>query len=105
MAVVSVTTFSVRPDGYEDALADLRKTKAVVERCGGKNVRLLAPLVAGAATGSMAFITEADDFGAIGAATDKILSDPEGQALMAKANTSTSALGSVQGAYWVDVPL
>ena len=105
MAVVSVTTFSVRPDGYEDALADLRKTKAVVERCGGKNVRLLAALVAGEATGRLAFITEADDFGAIGAATDKILSDPEGQAVMAKVNTSATALGSVQGAYWVDVPL
>ena len=31
----------------------------------------------------MTLIVEADDFGAMGAATDKILSDPEGQAFMA----------------------
>ena len=105
MAVVSVTTFTVKPDGFEDALADLRQTKAVVEKAGGRNVRLLAALVAGQATGSMAFITECDDFSAIGAATDKILADPEGQAILAKANTSAAALLNAQGAYWVDVPL
>jgi hypothetical protein len=87
MAVVSVTTLAVKPDGYEEALIELRQIKAFTEKCGGKNVRLVAALVAGQATGSFAFITEADDFGAIGALTDKFIGDPEGQAIFARANS------------------
>ena len=106
MAVVSVTTLTVKPDRFEDALAELRKIKAFTEKCGGKKVRLVTALVAGQATGSFAFISEADDFGAIGAVTDKFLGDPEGQAIFARAGSSTGPLGSVaQTAYWVDVPL
>jgi hypothetical protein len=88
MAVVFVNTETVKPDRYDDYLTQIRQTKAVVERCGGNGVRLLAALVAGEATGSMAFIVEADDFGAMGAVTDKIFSDPGGQAILASVNTS-----------------
>ena len=105
MAVVFVNAETVKPDRYDDYLAQVRQIKAVVERCGGKNVRLLAALVGGQATGSMAFTVEADDFGAMGAVTDKIFNDPEGQAFMATVNTSSYAGAGGQGSYWVDVPL
>ena len=105
MAVVYVGTSSVKPDRYEDFVELNRKTKAVVEKHGGKNVRLLAALVAGEATGSFVLTIEADDFSAIGAATDKIFADPEFQALFASLGTSASPIsGTTQGSYWVDVP-
>ncbi len=106
MAVVSVTTLTVKPDGYEEALVEIRKVKAFTEKCGGKNVRLVAALVAGQATGTLSFITEADDFGANAALTDSFLSDPEGQAIFARANSSARPFGSAgQTTLWVDVPL
>jgi hypothetical protein len=47
-----------------------------------------------------------DDFGAIGAVTDKILADREFQALFASLGTSASPIsGGTNGSYWVDVPL
>jgi hypothetical protein len=61
MAVVSVSTVTVKPDRFEDYLEEVCKVKALTEKCGGKNVRVLAALVAGQATGSLAFIAEADD--------------------------------------------
>ncbi len=105
MAVVFVNTETVKPDRYDDYLAQARQIKALVERCGGKSVRLLAGLVAGEATGAMTFIVEADDFGAMGAVTDKIFSDPEGQAIMASLSTSSNPGAGGQGSYWMDVPL
>jgi hypothetical protein len=105
MAVVSVTTLTVKPDRYEDFLVDARKIKAVIERLGAKNVRLMAALVAGEATGTFAFIGEADDFAAYGAVQDKLLADPEAQPILASANTSAGPASSVQSAIWVDVPL
>jgi hypothetical protein len=106
MAVVSVTTLTVKPDGFEEALGELRKIKAYTEKCGGKNVRLVAALVAGEATGSLAFITEADDFAAIGAVTDKFVGDPEGQAIFARASSAAGPfVPARQTSMWVDVPL
>jgi hypothetical protein len=105
MAVVFVSTETVKPDRYDDYLTQIRQLKAIVERCGGKNVRLLAGLVAGEATGTMTLIVEADDFGAMGAATDKILIDPEGQAFMASLNNSSYPGTGGHGSYWMDVPL
>lgn len=105
MAVVSVTTSTVVPDRYEEFLEVNRKVKAIVEKHGGKNVRLLAALVAGQATGSFGFTVEADDFSTIGSVTDKLFADPEFQALFASINSSASPSAAVQTSYWVDVPL
>jgi hypothetical protein len=54
----------------------MRTCKAIVERHGARNVRLLSAVVAGEATGTMAFVIEADDFAHIGAITDKFMADP-----------------------------
>jgi hypothetical protein len=105
MAVVSVSTLTVKPDRYEDFLADARKIKAIVEKCGAKNVRLIAGLVAGQATGSLAFIAEADDWTAYGAAMDKLYSDPEAQPILASGNSSAGPATAGQTTVWVDVPL
>ena len=105
MTVVTVYTFTVKPDGYEAWLAVARKSKPLWERLGAKNIRFLAGLVAGGQTGSMAFSFEADDFSAYGAVVDRFLADPEGLALMGSLNTSASPIGPYQNTLWVDVPL
>jgi hypothetical protein len=76
MAVVSLTTFTAKPDRFEDAVADVRKVKAIFEKLGARNVRLLAALVAGEATGILAFTFEANDFASQGALQDKFYADP-----------------------------
>jgi hypothetical protein len=104
MAVVTVTTLTVKPDRYQEYLDQVaRKAKPIIEKAGGKNVRLLAGLVAGQATGSLVFIFEADDFSAFGATSDKFLADPEFVALMSTGTASPVA--SYQATMWVDVPL
>jgi hypothetical protein len=80
-------------------------SKAVFERCGGKNIRLLTALVAGEATGSMTMTIEADDFAASGAVLDKFFADPEGAAMGAAIGTSASPITPPQSTLWVDVPL
>jgi hypothetical protein len=105
MAVVGVVTSTVKPDRYEDFLDLNRKVKLVVERAGVKNVRLMAGLVAGQATGSFVFTVEADDFAAYGAAIDKYLADPEGQLIQSLLGTSNSPIAELQYTLWVDVPL
>jgi hypothetical protein len=104
MAVVFVTTLTVKPDRFDEYLEEnARRAKAIIEKCGGKNVRLLAALVAGEATGTLAFIAEADDFAATGAVLDKFLADPEAVALTLRGDASPVA--GYQSAMWVDVPL
>ena len=103
MAVVSVTTETVKPDRFEDYLDLTRKANALVEKHGGRNCRLLAALVAGEQTGTFAFISEADDFAASGAVLDKFMVDPEGVAMMMLGDANPVA--SYQVTTWVDVPL
>ena len=105
MAVVSVTTLTVKPDRFDEALADVRKVKAIFEKIGARNVRLLAALVAGEATGGLAFTYEADDFAAQGAMQDKFFADPEGLALTSAVNTTAGPVAGFQSTIWVDVPL
>ena len=76
-----------------------------MEKHGAKNFRLLAALVAGEATGSLARLYESDDFASSGAGQDNFFSDPDGMALMAKATSSASPNASYQSTLWLDVPL
>ena len=105
MAVVVVATFAVKPDRFEDEVEDARQAKVIFEKCGGKNIRLLAALVGGEVTGSLAMTIEADDFASWGAVYDNFLTDPEGQALAARIGTSASPLTGLQTALWMDVSL
>ena len=66
-------------------------------------MRLLAGLVAGQATGTLVYMSEADDFAAAGAQMDKAMADPE---IVAMLSTGTaSPVASFQVTQWVDVPL
>jgi len=105
MTVVSVTALTVKPDRYEDFLAMTRKTKAIMERCGAKNIRLLAGITAGEASGTLALSAEYDDFTDAGRALDKFLADAEGLALMTQSNSAAGPTASWQGSSWIEVPL
>jgi hypothetical protein len=105
MAVLSVTTLAVKPDGFESALDDVRKVKAIFEKNGARNVRLLVGLVAGEATGTLVFTYEADDFAAQGAMQDKFFADPDGLALTQRVNTSAGPVTGFQSSIFLDVPL
>jgi hypothetical protein len=82
MAVVLASTTTVKADGFDSFLEMTRNAKAIFERCGASNLRLLSSVVAGEVTGSFAFTYEADSFAAAGAVRDQLFSDPDGVALM-----------------------
>jgi hypothetical protein len=103
MAVVTVATTTVKPDRYAEYVEQMRTMKAINEKNGAKNVRVLAGLVAGAATGTFVWISEADDFAAAGAVIDKTLADPEVQKMMSTGTASPVA--NYQTTMWVDLPL
>jgi hypothetical protein len=105
MGLVQVSTATIKPDRFNDYLDFARHVKTVVERTGGKNVRLLSALVAGEVSGTVAFIVEADDFVAFGAAWQKFLADPEGMAAMSALNTAAGPVASNQTTLWLEVPL
>jgi len=105
MAVLTVTTATIKPDRFEDYVAQGRQVKAILEKQGGKNVRLLAALVAGEATGSVAFIVETDDFATTGEVMDKFYADPESLAMMASMTGGAGSLATYQTSMWVDIPL
>ncbi len=105
MAVVSVTSITIRPGTYEAFLETNRKAKAILERCGAKNLRLLGTLVAGQATASFALTWEADDHASYGAVMDKFLADSEGQALLMQATSPDGPTASFQGSIWSDIPM
>ena len=86
----------------DDYLEGARKSKAVFEKHGGKNVRLLGAVVAGEATGTLAFIWEADGPAAHGAVVEKALADPE---LRSTANSSAGPIATYQITLWADIPL
>jgi hypothetical protein len=104
MSVVTATTVQVKPGRFQDYIEKMaRPSKAIVEKCGGRNVRLLAGLVGGEVTGTLVISTEADDFAAAGAVMDKNLSDPDTQKRMALGNDSPIA--SYQVSQWIEIPL
>ena len=106
MAVVTVTTVTVKPDRFGDFLQDMGRVKTITERCGGRNVRLLTAVVAGEATGTMAFISEADDLAASGAVADKFFADPEGLAVLSSMTSTAGPMaGAYQTAFWLEIPV
>ena len=99
MTVIGVTQASVPAGGWEEAVAMQKRAKALMERHAAKNYRAMFGMEAGDATGVIASTWEADDYAAHGAIMDKILADPDVQALMAGAPTGWRTTS------WVEVPL
>ena len=90
MAVVSVATMTLQPGGYAAFTELHKKSKAILERCGAKNVRLLGTLVAGQASASIAMSWEADNYSAYGAVMD--IGSPD------------NPIASFQSSLWTDIP-
>jgi hypothetical protein len=96
---------TVKPDRYEDFLAVNRQAKALLEKAGAKNIRLLFALTAGEASGSFVLTSEADDLAAAGTVLDKFLADPEGVALFETVNSSAGPTATFGASTWIEVPL
>ena len=105
MAVVSVTNITIRPGTYEAFLETSRKAKAVLERCGAKNFRVLGTLVAGEATASFATIWEADDHASYGAGHGQVPRGPGGDELLLESNSAEGPTAVVPGSLWSDIPM
>jgi len=71
VTVLNVSGLTVKPDRYEDFVTTTRKAKAILEKHGARNVRLLVAMTAGQASGSFALSSEYDDFTDAGRALDK----------------------------------
>jgi hypothetical protein len=103
MAVAVVTTFTAKPDRYQDFLVDLGKAKAIIEKSGAKDVRVLAGVVAGEATGAVVLTFQCDDFAAYGRYADAVLADPEIARMMTP--SAANPMAGFQSGLWVDMPL
>jgi hypothetical protein len=103
--VISVTTLNVKPDKYDAFLDQNRQAKAILERCGATNVRLMGTIVAGEASGTLAMTWEAADNASYGAVMDMFLADPEGMALLMQSNSAGGPVTGFQSSIWGDVEL
>jgi hypothetical protein len=103
MAVVTTTIVQVKPDRFQDWLDVMRKVNPIMEKAGAKNIRILAGLVAGEATGIVVVTMESDDFGSAGAMMDKTFSDPEIQKALALGEGNPMI--GWQTSQFIDVPL
>jgi hypothetical protein len=103
MAVVTTTIVQVKPDRFQDWLDVMRKVNPIMEKAGAKNTRVLAGLVAGEATGTVAVLYETDDFASAGAMMDKTFADPEIQKSLALGEGNPMI--GWQTSQFIDVPL
>jgi hypothetical protein len=102
MTVVSVTTFPVQTGGdWEAVLAGQRQGKAILEKHGARNVRLLVSLVGAEPVGTMHLTMEADSNADLGRITDAVFTDPEMLTLMNSGGPQNSWSTSV----YFDQPL
>jgi hypothetical protein len=101
MAVVNVTTMTVKPGGWTKMVEDSKKAKAILEKYGAKNVRLLVPISGAEPSGTAHSTFEADDLAALGKVLDSIFADPDMIALMTSGAETTSWVTSVVG----DLPM
>jgi hypothetical protein len=103
MAVIDASQITVKPGRYQDFLKLTDKAQAVLEKCGAKNMRLIAPLHGGGPTGTVSFAWEADDFAKHGKVLDDFFAQGGSDLLMEYiaedspiAGWSTSVLVDIQ---------
>ena len=99
MAVVAASTVTLKPGAYPAFLEYHGKTKAVLERLGARNVRLMGS-IGGDAGGALAVSMEFDDYASYGKFTDAMLADPDGMAMLSSIGTDESPLVSFQQTVW-----
>jgi hypothetical protein len=86
--------------GWDEMLENIKKANVILERHGGRNVRLMV-VSGGGPSGTAHSIFEADDLAALGKVLDGIYADPEMVAVMTKGAESASWESSIL----MDMPL
>jgi hypothetical protein len=75
------------------------KTKAVLERLGARNVRLMGSM-SGDAGGAIAVSMEFDDYANYGKFMDAMLADPDGVTMLTSVGTDANPIASFQQTVW-----
>jgi hypothetical protein len=103
MAVMSVTVMTIKPGRYADFLAGTKEADALLEKCGAKNLRLIAGLAAGEASGTIVATWEADDFEAFGKVSQAFFTSG-GTELLEGTGAEDSPIAHWQNSMYVDIP-
>jgi hypothetical protein len=101
--VVQASTIQVKPERWEDFLADARKVRPMLASYGAQNSLLVVSLMGGQWTGSVVMTFEFDDLAAQGAYTDKIVADQEIARMMMPGPDSPHS--GFQSSLFVEIPL
>ncbi len=101
MTVVNTTTLTFTAGGWDKLVEDVTKSKAILERHGAKNVRLLVPVSGPMGAGTAVTTLEADTHADMGKIMDAIFADPDMIAMMMSTEGATSWTAST----FIDIPL
>ncbi len=102
MTVRSILIFSVPPTQVQDLVNLITEGRAIVGRLGANNVRAWRLTAAGENAGRITVQSEFDNFAAYGAFADKLATDTDYQALVAK----VSGVATLEAAMLADeIPL
>ena len=102
MAVLSVTAMTIKPGRWSDFLAGQPATDEILTRAGAKNLRLIAAMSAGEASGSVVATWEADDWEAFGKVTNNFFNHG-GAEVMEGVGAVDSPVASWQTSTYMDV--
>jgi hypothetical protein len=96
MAVINVTTLRTHSaEGWGQMVENHAKAKAILEKHGGRNVRLIVPIAGAEPSGTAHSTFEADDLASLGKILDSIYADPDMIALMTSGGESATWTTSV----------
>jgi hypothetical protein len=102
MAVMTVTTVTLKPGRLEDYLEQsARPAKRILGKVGATNVRVVTT----ESSNTVVFVAEYESWTAMGAATDKFFSDPDTLALMANTDAADGPIVAYQQSVVMDIPL
>jgi hypothetical protein len=98
MTVIAASTLTLRPGAYPAFLEQHGTAKAMLERLGARNVRLMGSI--GGEAAALAVSMEFDDYASYGKFTDAMLADPDGIAMLTSTGTDENPLVSYQQTVW-----
>jgi len=99
VTVINASTLTLKPGAYPAFLEQHGKTKAVLERLGAKNVRLMGT-IGGDAGVAIAVSMEFDDYAGYGKFMDAMLADQDGLAALTSIGTDENPIVSYQQTVW-----
>ena len=97
MTVIAATTFTIKPGAYEAFRDSHTKSKALLERCGARNIRLMGSIEGG---GALVATFEFEDYSSYGKFMDAFTSDPEGRQALMSTGAEDSPVQSYQASVW-----